>query len=782
MDRRESVEGPVMQGYLLKWANYMKGFQKRYFVLERGILSYYRSPEEMTSSCRGTMVLKDARIEKDVGCNFVVAQGERKNATTFHLRADSDRLRAVWIDALERAKLAFNAPLRSETPQPSAARADTPSRADTSKRGHVRKPSGSDTVSVNESISSESEAEASETDSPTDPAANRVLSGKLALIQKHHALLVKAIQSLKAKCDTLSAVTGVSDLNQSVIAVESAAGTLLNGSSDYLNEVFSQQKKWSKLFQLNETKRKQLEEQLEHLAKEQQMFERKASKVKTQLEEQNIQVQYGESGDEQFYDADETVDDTRDEAPIAPVRSRASTAKLKTEPSTAPISTTIEASTTVVATASDPVHSGAVTPRASASALAGATTVPQDHAATLMAKFKPRERIPYKPNKKMNLWSVMKNCIGKDLSKIPMPVHFNEPLSFTQRLAEDVEHAYLLDRAVKCETSAERMAWVAAFTMSSFASVVARTGKPFNPLLGETFELDHSYDLGYRVILEQVSHHPPICAMHAEHKDWIFWQDFSMSSKFRGKYLEIIPLGISHLIFKASGDHFTWTKVNTTVHNIIVGKLWAEQHGTMLITNHTNGDVGELVYHAYSYFSSAEARKVDGKVTTALGRVEYILEGNWDSHMQCYKPESPQALLELWRRPQLAQDFAKMYGFSGMCIELNEMRPIDQGCAPTDSRLRPDCRLMEDTEWEQANIVKGQLEEAQRKRRKRMEKDMETWSPVWFAAGRDPTDPSRTVHMYKGGYWECKAAQDWSRCPSIYEIDGSSTTTTASNA
>lgn len=33
-----------------------------------------------------------------------------------------------------------------------------------------------------------------------------------------------------------------------------------------------------------------------------------------------------------------------------------------------------------------------------------------------------RTRIPPKPNHKMNLWTVMKNCIGKDLSKIPMPV------------------------------------------------------------------------------------------------------------------------------------------------------------------------------------------------------------------------------------------------------------------------------------------------------------------------------------------------------------------------
>ena len=38
----------------------------------------------------------------------------------------------------------------------------------------------------------------------------------------------------------------------------------------------------------------------------------------------------------------------------------------------------------------------------------------------------------------------MKNCIGKDLSKIPLPVNFSEPLSMLQRLVEDYEYRYYL--------------------------------------------------------------------------------------------------------------------------------------------------------------------------------------------------------------------------------------------------------------------------------------------------------------------------------------------------
>ena len=38
---------------------------------------------------------------------------------------------------------------------------------------------------------------------------------------------------------------------------------------------------------------------------------------------------------------------------------------------------------------------------------------------------KRRSKIPAKPNHRVNLWSIMKNCIGKDLSRIPMPVRLS---------------------------------------------------------------------------------------------------------------------------------------------------------------------------------------------------------------------------------------------------------------------------------------------------------------------------------------------------------------------
>lgn len=98
-----------------------------------------------------------------------------------------------------------------------------------------------------------------------------------------------------------------------------------------------------------------------------------------------------------------------------------------------------------------------------------------------------------------------------------MPVIFNEPLSFLQRLTEYMEHTSLIHQANSCSDSTDRMkvaafdvaltCWllagilslmcvldvclqcVAAFAVSAVASQWERTGKPFNPLLGETYEL-----------------------------------------------------------------------------------------------------------------------------------------------------------------------------------------------------------------------------------------------------------------------------------------------------
>ena len=84
-----------------------------------------------------------------------------------------------------------------------------------------------------------------------------------------------------------------------------------------------------------------------------------------------------------------------------------------------------------------------------------------------------------------------------------MPVNFNEPLSMLQRITEDFEYYKILDAAAVAKSTEEQVALVAAFSVSSYASTLIRTTKPFNPLLGETYELDRVEEMGLRLIVEQ---------------------------------------------------------------------------------------------------------------------------------------------------------------------------------------------------------------------------------------------------------------------------------------
>lgn len=135
---------------------------------------------------------------------------------------------------------------------------------------------------------------------------------------------------------------------------------------------------------------------------------------------------------------------------------------------------------------------------------------------TLNNKRQRRTTIPPRPNNPFSLSflrSLLKNLNNKDIFKTPIPVNFNEPLSSLQKMNEDLEFSFLLDKAAACEDSTDQMLYVTAFAIASYSNCIDRMFKPFNPMLGETFEYDRLEDYGWRSITEQVSHHPPGCVM-----------------------------------------------------------------------------------------------------------------------------------------------------------------------------------------------------------------------------------------------------------------------------
>uniref|UniRef100_A0AAY5EDN6 Oxysterol-binding protein n=1 Tax=Electrophorus electricus TaxID=8005 RepID=A0AAY5EDN6_ELEEL len=342
----------------------------------------------------------------------------------------------------------------------------------------------------------------------------------------------------------------------------------------------------------------------------------------------------------------------------------------------------------------------------------------------------------------ISLWNILKNNIGKDLSKVAMPVQLNEPLNTLQRLCEELEYSELLDRAALTQDPFERMVYIATFAVSGYAASYYRAGgKPFNPLLGETYECERP-EKGFRFIAEQVSHHPPISACHADSKNFIFWQDMRWKNKFWGKSMEIVPVGTTHVVLPGLGDHYEWNKVTSCIHNIMSGQRWIEHYGELSIKNAKSNICQCKVTFKVS------VNEVDGSVLDQKGKVIHKLFGKW--HESIYWGNPPTATC-VWRANPMPPEHEQYYGFTKFALELNELdaqtKPL---LPPTDTRLRLDQRLLEEGNVEEAEIQKQRIEQMQRDRRKVLEENDMEHEPRFFQKSTDDTWISNNT------YWDLR--------------------------
>uniref|UniRef100_A0A670I3N0 Oxysterol-binding protein n=1 Tax=Podarcis muralis TaxID=64176 RepID=A0A670I3N0_PODMU len=330
----------------------------------------------------------------------------------------------------------------------------------------------------------------------------------------------------------------------------------------------------------------------------------------------------------------------------------------------------------------------------------------------------------------INLWNILRNNIGKDLSKVSMPVELNEPLNTLQHLCEELEYSELLDKAAESDDPYERMVLIAAFATSGYASTYYRAGsKPFNPVLGETYESIRE-DKGFRFFSEQVSHHPPISACHCESKNFVFWQDIRWKNKFWGKSMEILPIGTLNVTLPKYGDSYVWNKVTTCIHNILSGRRWIEHYGEITIRNTKSSVcICKLTFIKVNYWNS-NVNEVQGVVMDQEGKVVHRLFGKWHEGLYCGVGPSAKCI---WRPGSMPTNYERYYGFTRFAIELNELDPALKDLLPrTDARFRPDQRLLEDGDLEAAASEKLRIEELQRSRRRYLEENNMEHVPKFF--------------------------------------------------
>ncbi|XP_055076480.1 oxysterol-binding protein-related protein 7 [Misgurnus anguillicaudatus] len=357
-------------------------------------------------------------------------------------------------------------------------------------------------------------------------------------------------------------------------------------------------------------------------------------------------------------------------------------------------------------------------------------------------------------NSHIGILTILYNNIGKDLSRVSMPVALNEPLNFLQRVSEELEYSHLLDTANHTDDPFQRMVYVAAFSISGYAWASWRNRyKPFNPVLGETYE-NIREDRRFRYVAEQVSHHPPLSACHAESENFSFWQDQRWKNKFWGKSVEIVSSGLVNVTLPNYGDHYEWNKVVTCIHNVFSQQRWLEHYGDVVIKNLNSDECTcKISFVKSRYWGEGNSKnEVHGSVLDRKGKVVHRFGGSWHEGIFCDTLPNPQCI---WKPNAQPEDYFDYFGFSQYARELNELTDdIKDKLPPTDSRFRPDQRLLEEGKVDEADKRKDEIEEKQRSRRKELEKRGEEHIPRFFRRTQDHA--GREVWVTNDTYWKVR--------------------------
>lgn len=97
-----SKESREIKGYLKKWTNYTSGYKLRWFVLEDGVLSYYKHQDDAGSACRGAINMRIAKLQMDPKdkLHFEI---HGKSSVKYDLKANHQVEAKRWFWALNNA-------------------------------------------------------------------------------------------------------------------------------------------------------------------------------------------------------------------------------------------------------------------------------------------------------------------------------------------------------------------------------------------------------------------------------------------------------------------------------------------------------------------------------------------------------------------------------------------------------------------------------------------------------------------------------------------------------
>lgn len=834
---------PTMKGYLKKWTNYRKGYQLRWFVLENGVLSYYKHQDDAENACRGAISMRIAKLHMstDEKTKFEIIG---KSSVKYTLKANHEVEAKRWYWALNNAIQWMKDQAKEEEKQKAntaeylrqahlAAKSTDGSTVDVHSEAASVTDAGRNNVSLSRlptkgSMSKRGLSRASTNDSIdddfVDAGASEARSRRTGAVSvpgdvddddessgggerptaSKDAFNITA-QSAKLQLDTMAQVSNAlqAEANknpnlslvdpkaaQALATYDAAIKSLKGLMGDLLRISKDRDAHWQYRLDQEIEMRQMWEESMAKVAKEQEVLEERVGRAELKHKMTKRALREVMEQDGRPVSAYSSVahpaeaSGAIDEQPALEPKSPASLSRKPT--ALAQVVDMSDGGETDEDEFFDAVDAGEVEvaplPPAEVVSAESSQEVVVSGALDVSDSYKGYEngirkrlKLDNDDRPKISLWGILKSMIGKDMTKMTLPVSFNEPTSMLFRAGEDMEYADLLDHAAERSDSIERMLYVAAFTASEFASTIGRVAKPFNPMLGETFEYVRP-DKGYRFFTEQVSHHPPIGAVHAESASWAYYGESNVRSKFYGKSFDIAHLGTwcVELRPKSGGkpDFYSWRKPNSQVVGIITGNPVVDNYGLVEIKNWTTGEVCQLDFKQRGWKASS-AYQIAGKILDADGRPRVSIGGRWNSKLYArYTPgfeatvdepadggsfhkgnisDTTKAFL-VWEANERPKNIP--FNLTPFVLTFNHIDDnLRKWIAPTDSRHRPDQRAMEDGEYDLAATEKERLENEQRQRRKEREAKGEEYVSPWFTKDKHPIT-GEEYWKWNGTYWQ----------------------------
>ncbi|UKZ71858.1 uncharacterized protein TrAtP1_012803 [Trichoderma atroviride] len=798
-------EAREMKGYLKKWTNYRKGYQLRWFVLEDGVLSYYKHQDDAGSACRGAINMKIAKLHMspDEKTKFEIIG---KSSVKYTLKANHEVEAKRWFWALnnsiqwtkdqareEERQAARNAELlRQAKADQSGSLSIQESHSENTSMTDLRrvstqpqarpilavKKSDMTGTSLAESVEEEdfvdtfTEADGhgagpstAPGDQDDDDDYGEDTSGREPQATKD-ALNITA-QSAKLQLETMASVhsallneislrpaTPISDVQvaQALSTYDAAIRSLTGLIGDLLRISKDRDAFWQYRLDRESDMRRMWEESMAQVAREQEILEARVgeSEMKRKLAKKALR-EVMEGGGLPSASVTPTIEKVQEEVDEAVAIVKASNKNLARKQTA--LEQMVEMSDSESGLEDeffDAIDAGdvEVTELPHIKAMQEKEEVASSRL-DISSSFTGYEngirhklKLDSDNRPKISLFGIIKSMIGKDLTRFALPVSFNEPTSLLHRCGEDMEYADLLDLASERADSIERLMYVAAFAASEYASTIGRVAKPFNPLLGETFEYVRP-DKGYRFFVEQIEHHPPTGAAWAEAPNWTYWGTSKVQPSFTGTSIDVRPLGTWFLKLRPTAggkeDFFTWKKVTSSVIGILTGNPTVDNYGLMEIKNWTTGEVASVNFVERTWRASS-AYRIVGKVMDASGQVRMSLGGRWNSKIYARltpgyeaavgEPSTsngdvvhrgsiadPSRAYLIWQANERPKGIP--FNLTPFVLTFNHIDDnLRQWIAPTDSRLRPDQRAMEEGQYDLAASEKNRLEENQRARRR----------------------------------------------------------------